>query len=124
MAQKNEKDDEILELTAEKDRYKNVLAERLRAGRKVVYADSPIRGSVGVESRGSVPPEERRSIQIPDPPVLTDGTDPDFEGWVLSVEDKLAANADHFSTPALRLAYVKSRCGGATRSTLANRGRW
>ena len=73
MAQKNEKDDEILELTAEKGRYKSALAER------VVYSDSPIRGSVGVKSRGSVPPEEHRCIKIPDPPVLTDGKDPDFE---------------------------------------------
>ena len=42
----------------------SALAER------VVYAESPIRGSVGVEGRGSAPPEERRSVKIRDPPSL------------------------------------------------------
>ena len=50
--------------------------------------------------------------QDTDTPILTDGKDPKFEDWVLLITDKLSANADHYPTAALRLAYVKSRCGG------------
>lgn len=118
MQRETEKSDEVLELNAEKDRYKNALAE------SVAYQDSSFHRSATPGSRqASVSAEERRSVNIPDPPVLTDGKDPKFEDWVLRINDKLAANADHFPTSALRLAYVKSRCGGRAAQHLIARSR-
>lgn len=54
----------------------------------------------------------RKTSKIPDPPMLTDGKEPRFEDWLLLMRQKLAANADHFDTPQLRMAYVTSRCDG------------
>jgi hypothetical protein len=50
----------------------------------------------------------KKLTKIPDPPILTDRKEPKFKDWLLHVKDKLAANANHYPTPAMRLAYVKS----------------
>ncbi|OJJ85273.1 uncharacterized protein ASPGLDRAFT_1515759 [Aspergillus glaucus CBS 516.65] len=55
-------------------------------------------------------PPARKSAKIPDPPTLTDGKVLRFEDWLLLMNQNLAANADHFDTPQLRMAYVASRC--------------
>jgi hypothetical protein len=39
------------------------------------------------------------------------------------MEDKLAVNADRYQTSALRLAYVKSRCGGRASAHIISRSR-
>ena len=54
----------------------------------------------------------RKTTKIPDPPMLTDGKEPQFEDWLLLMTQKLAANADHFDNSQLRMAYVASRCEG------------
>ena len=45
---------------------------------------------------------------MPNPPVLT----PEFEDWDSRMRNKLKANADHYNTEALRVAYVENRVGG------------
>ncbi|OJD25419.1 hypothetical protein ACJ73_03209 [Blastomyces percursus] len=54
----------------------------------------------------------QRSVKLPDPPLLTDGKDPKFEDWYSKMRGKLEGNADHYTTEALRMAYVESRTGG------------
>jgi hypothetical protein len=54
---------------------------------------------------------------VTEPPTFTGTQEGDkdvvlFEFWELQVWDRLAANADHFPTAALRLAAVKGWCGG------------
>ena len=39
------------------------------------------------------------------------------------MEDKLAANADYYPNPAMRLAYVKSRYGGRAAEYIVARSR-
>jgi hypothetical protein len=51
-------------------------------------------------------------VKLPNPPVLTDGKDPEFEDWDSRMRNKLKANADHYNTEALRIAYVENRVGG------------
>ena len=63
------------------------------------------------------------STKIPDPPTLTDGKEPRFEDWLLLMSQKLAANADHFDTSQLRMAYVASRCEGKARKHITPRMR-
>lgn len=103
-----DKDAAILDLTGERDRFRDAFAQQA-----LQNYDNP--GS------GPIPP--RKSVKIPDPPILTDGKEPTFEDWLLRMEDKLAANADHYPTPALRLAYVKSRCGGRAADHIISRSR-
>jgi chromosome segregation ATPase len=67
---------------------------------------------------GSTPPREasaalpEKSVKLPNPPVLTDGKDPEFEDWESRIRNKLRANADHYDTETLRIAYVQNRVGG------------
>lgn len=68
-------------------------------------------------------PINRKTTKIPDPPMLTDGKEPRFEDWLLLMNQKLTANADHFDTPQLRIAYVASRCEGKTRKHITPRMR-
>ena len=53
-----------------------------------------------------------KSAKIPDPPLLTDGKEPQFEDWLLLMTQKLEANHDHYDSPQLRHAYVASCCDG------------
>lgn len=62
-----------------------------------------------------------KSIKIPDPPLLGNGKDPRFEDWFLAIKQKLQANADHYNTPTLRIAYVASRTEGNARKHIAPR---
>ena len=73
--------------------------------------------------RTSPAPAVRKSTKIPDPPMLTDGKEPRFEDWLLLISQKLAANADHFDTPQLRMAYIASRCEGKARKHITPRMR-
>lgn len=68
-------------------------------------------------------PAARKTTKIPDPPMLTDGKEPRFDDWLLLMNQKLAANADHFNTSQLRMAYVASRCEGKSRKHITPRMR-
>ena len=65
---------------------------------------------------------EKKSTKIPDPEVFTIGVkEPQFEHWLLQIESKLVANADHFPTEAQQMTYVQSRVGGNAMGHLAPR---
>ena len=61
-----------------------------------------------------VPDQPRRTVKLPDPPILTDGKEPKFDDWMAQMKGKLNANADHYSSNLLQVAYVQSRLGGRT----------
>ncbi|KAI9035592.1 uncharacterized protein KD926_003221 [Aspergillus affinis] len=62
-----------------------------------------------------------RSTKIPDPPMLSNGEDPTFENWQLAIYQKMTANADHYPTTELRIAYVTSRCERDARQHISPR---
>lgn len=95
------KETSIRDLTAERDQYAVQIAR--------LTSTAP----------GASP--TRRSAKIPDPPMLSDGENPRFDDWLLLMNQKLTANADHFDTPALRIAYVASRCEGKAAKHIAQR---
>lgn len=64
-----------------------------------------------------------KSAKIPDPPLLTDGKEPRFDDWLLLISQKLSANAAHFNTPQLRMAYVASHCEGRAQKHITPRMR-
>ena len=53
-----------------------------------------------------------KSVKIPDPLLLTDGKEPQFEDWLLLMTQKLEANHDYYDSPQLYHAYVASYCNG------------
>ena len=65
--------------------------------------------------------QSRKTTKLPDPDRLTDGKEPKFEDWLSRMKSKLAANADHYETEALRIAYVESRVSGDAATHLAPR---
>jgi len=63
-----------------------------------------------------------KSVKLPDPPIFTGTGDPTWETWNIKIADKLDANADHYPTEKIRIAYVVSRLGGdADQQTYAKR---
>lgn len=106
------KDAALAELAEERDRFRDAFAQEALIAR-----------TAGVARDSPGPEQSKKSSKIPDPPILTDGKEPRFEDWLLRIEDKLTANADHYPTPAMRLAYVKSRCGGKASEHLVARSR-
>ncbi len=63
-----------------------------------------------------------KSVKLPDPPIFTGTGDPTWETWNTKIADKLDANADHYPTEKIRIAYVVSRLGGdADQQTYAKR---
>jgi hypothetical protein len=64
------------------------------------------------ESSTPAPGGGKKSSKLPDGKPLTDGKDPSFESWLIDVENKLEANADHYPTALARMQYVKSMCQG------------
>ena len=56
--------------------------------------------------RSRVSPEPRRTANIPDPLLLSNGLDPTFESWKNQIQAKLAVNADYFADDAAKIAYV------------------
>ena len=63
-----------------------------------------------------------KSTKFPDPPIFTGTGEPTWESWTTKISDKLEANADHYPTEKLRMAYVSFRLGGdADEQTYAKR---
>lgn len=71
----------------------------------------------------TIAPGGKKSTKIPDGQLLSDGKDPKFESWLIDVENKLEANADHYPTALARMAYVKSMCKGDAANHLLPRFR-
>ena len=66
-------------------------------------------------------PVHSKSAKIPDPPLLTDGTEPTFESWKLQKKGKQCVNSDYFPSSDARMAYVFSRTGGDAQKHLLPR---
>ena len=96
--------DEVSQLEEQAD---DLIDERNRLQRTVVH----LAASHTVSREASATPTEK-SVKIPNPPVLTNGKDPEFEDWESRIRNKLKANADHYNTEVLRIAYVENRTGG------------
>ncbi|KAN0069292.1 hypothetical protein V8E54_012307 [Elaphomyces granulatus] len=96
--------DEVSQLEEQAD---DLIDERNRLQRTVVH----LAASHTVSREASATPTEK-SVKIPNPPVLTNGKDPEFEDWESRIRNKLEANADHYNTEVLRIAYVENRTGG------------
>ena len=69
--------------------------------------------------------KKTKLTKLPDPPMLTDGhtTRFDINMWKSKMIKKLTANADHYPTKALRMAYVDSYADGKAYKHLAARSR-
>lgn len=63
-----------------------------------------------------------KSIKLPDPAIF-EGPLQDINNWLSRIRNKLKANKDHFPTEDLKIAYIKSRVGGATAKHIAPRMR-
>ncbi|KKA22077.1 Gag/polymerase/env polyprotein [Rasamsonia emersonii CBS 393.64] len=92
------KEDELKQTTIQRDQYANQIAQMMVRSNDL--------GTLAVG------PATRKSIKLPDPPLLSDGKNPKFDDWLVLMQQKLSANADHYDTPELRRAYVASRCEG------------
>jgi hypothetical protein len=88
----------------------DLIEERDRLQRTVVHLAASHVGSMVSREVSTTP--TGKSVKIPNPPVLTNGKDTEFEDWESRIRSKLKANADHYNTDALRIAYVESRTGG------------
>ena len=107
MAQLQERIDELEEhlnlASADRDAYANRLAQDL------------LNPGHHVATERTERPSSHKSAKIPDPPLLTDGKEPQFEDWLLLMTQKLDANHDHYDSPQLHRAYMASRCDGKAR---------
>lgn len=101
---------ELAEAKSERDAYANQIAKMAMQLTNMGNRES----TPGITSN-------RKTTKIPDPPMLIDGKEPRFEDWLLLISQKLTANADHFDTPQLRMAYVASRCDGKARKHITPR---
>jgi hypothetical protein len=88
----------------------DLIDERDRLQRTVVHLAAAQVGITPSREASTTPTE--KSVKLPNPPVLTDGKDPEFEDWESRIRSKLKANEDHYNTEALRIAYVENRVGG------------
>jgi hypothetical protein len=105
-----QKDHEIQNSTSERDQY------ALQIARMSLNTPRNGTGSQAI-------PAAYKSTKIPDPPMLSEGKEPHFEDWLLLIKQKLAANSDHFDTPALCMTYIVSRTEGKAQRHLASRMR-
>jgi len=56
----------------------------------------------------------KKSVKLPDPPILMDGKEPKISEWLLKMKNKLTANSDHYTTEPLKMAYIQTRTGDYT----------
>ena len=73
------------------------------------------------QSRADTVAVHQKSTKLPDPPVLTDGKEPTIDHWSQKMRAKLTANADHYPTEELKMAYLASRAEGTANLHLAPR---
>ena len=97
------------QVSQQEEQVDELIDERDRLQRTVINLAAEVGGT---PSRGASVALPEKSVKLPNPPVLTDGKDPEFEDWDSRMRNKLKANADHYNTEALRIAYVENRVGG------------
>jgi FtsZ-binding cell division protein ZapB len=98
------------EVSRREEQTDDLIDERDRLQRTVVHLAAAQVEST--PSRGTSATPAEKSVKLPNPPILTDGKDPEFEDWESRMRNKLKANSDHYDTEALRIAYVENRVGG------------
>lgn len=99
----------MAELTEERDTFHDRVEELERQGRE--------------GTAFSMVATQKKSTKLPDGQVFSDGKDPKFESWLVDVQNKLEANADHYLTALARMQYVKSMCKGEAAEHLLPRFR-
>lgn len=109
----NEADNKVKEITAERNAIAMDLLQLQRARAPTETTRLHLSESPAAESR--------RTAKLADPPQLEDSVEVQYEAWETQMKLKIAANADHFTTPAMRIAYVSSRCTGEAYKHLATR---
>ena len=61
------------------------------------------------------------SKKLPDPPPLSDGSDPTFASWKIQVQGKFRVNADHFPDEEAKMFYLFNRTTGDAQKHLQPR---
>jgi hypothetical protein len=92
-----QKDQAMMDLIEERDRFKHV-AE---------YMDQRQRSSVSPEAE-----PRSKTLKLPDPPILTDGKNPRYDDWVSLIKRRFVILAQHYPTAEHQIAYVQTRLGG------------
>lgn len=115
--------DVITNQQAEIDRLSALLAAVQDENRTRDAGETPAWVETLVRAMRQSSPPPTKTNKFPDPPVLTDGQDPSFEGWMAQIQDKLLVNADQFSSERAQMAYVFSRTSGGALKHLQPRYR-
>ncbi|QKX58439.1 uncharacterized protein TRUGW13939_11249 [Talaromyces rugulosus] len=119
----NEKEQQSL--MVEVANLKQTIRDQTAAMRELIEERDTAQDRADRTGWGTPAPEGKhtKSTKLPDGQVLVDGKDPKFESWLIDVEGKLEANADHYPTAQARMAYVKSMCKGEAANHLLARMR-
>jgi hypothetical protein len=97
------KDAQIEELIQDRDQYVNAVAQMTIEMRSRPMAREATPGGT----------DSRKSTKLADPEHLEGkDTGPTFEQWLSRMKSKLKANADHFPTAELQMAYIEGRVKG------------
>jgi hypothetical protein len=68
---------------------------------------------LSLSARGGTPgSDSKKSTKLADPEPLSDGVEPTFDQWISRIKNKLSANADHYPTESLKIAYIENRTKG------------
>lgn len=51
-------------------------------------------------------------MKFPNPPILTNGKNPNIDNWLVQMHGKLKANVDHMSINQQQMVYVQSQVRG------------
>jgi zinc knuckle protein len=81
----------------------------------------PVQSTVSAEADSIL--GHHKLMKIPDPPLLSDGKDPDFDSWMMAMHRKMRASAAMLPTEDYRMIYVASRTTGDAERYLTPRMR-
>ena len=100
----------ILSLTEQQEGVVKYLEKEVEKLRLTLIEER--RSDVATTSFSTISQREKRSMKLPDPPVFSDGKEPNIDHWLAKRRSKLLANEDHMPTEILRKAYVENRVNG------------
>ena len=100
----------LLFLTEQKEGVVNYLQKEIEKLRLTLIEER--RPDVATTSFSTISQKEKRSRKLPDPPVFSDGKEPNIDHWLAKMRSNLLANEDHMPTDILRKAYVENRVNG------------
>jgi hypothetical protein len=84
---------------------KNTTIERLQ---REIEGERTIKQNTPTDSEAAA---SKRSTKLSDPPIF-ESREQNIELWLSHIKNKLKANADHYPTDELKIAYTESRTGG------------